>query len=124
MRYLSTGNTDFTSNRFMVPAFGISGSHRMNGILVARGRPIKNGFSAGASNILDVTPTLLYLCGQSVPADMDGRVLTEMIEDEFVQSNPILRSPQPSDQARETADLSPGENEEIIERLKALGYVG
>jgi len=124
MRYLASGNADFTSNRFMVPAFGITGSHRMNGILIASGGPIKQEFSTAASNILDVAPTLLYLYGQGIPEDMDGRVLTEMIEDDFIRSNPIRRSSDESDTECEAADISPEESDEIIERLKALGYVG
>ena len=128
MRYLSTGNTDFTSNRFMVPAFGISGSHRMNGILIASGGPIKRGFSTNTSDnisdIMDVTPTMLYLCGQGVPDDMDGRVLAELIQDEYLRANPIRRSSAGSDLSSESTDLSSEENDEIIERLKALGYVG
>src|SRR5262245_9966287 len=124
MRYLATGNADFTSNRFMVPAFGISGSHRMNGILIGSGGPIKRGFSASTSNILDVTPTLLYLSGQGIPEDMDGRLLTEMIEGDFILSHPILGSSGPTRDEREPVDLSAEENDEIIERLKALGYVG
>jgi predicted AlkP superfamily phosphohydrolase/phosphomutase len=124
MRYLSTGNTDFTSNRFIVPAFGISGSHRMNGVLVASGGPIKCGVSTNTTDILDVAPTLLYLCDQSLPADMDGRVLAEMIDDEFSRSNPIRRSSSQSVHTGEATDLSAEENDEIIERLKALGYVG
>src|SRR5262249_4320049 len=124
MRYLASGNADFTSNRFMVPAFGITGSHRMNGILIASGGPIKQEFSTAASNILDVAPTLLYLYGQGIPEDMDGRLLTEMIEDDFIRSNPIRRSSDESDTECEAADISPEESDEIIERLKALGYVG
>ena len=37
MRYLPLGNADFTSNKFMVDAFGISGCHRMNGVMIANG---------------------------------------------------------------------------------------
>jgi hypothetical protein len=128
MRYLSTGNTDFTSNRFMVPAFGISGSHRMNGVLIASGGPVKPGFATKTpdiiTDIIDVAPTMLYLCGQGVPDDMDGRVLAELIQDEYLRANPIRRSSAGSDLSSEETDLSSAENDEIIERLKALGYVG
>ncbi|MGH9762486.1 MAG: alkaline phosphatase family protein, partial [Blastocatellia bacterium] len=37
MRYLPIGNADFTSNKFIVDAFGISGCHRMNGVMLASG---------------------------------------------------------------------------------------
>jgi len=96
----------------------------MNGVLVASGGPIKHGFSTGTSNIVDVAPTLLYLSGQGVPEEMDGRVLTEMIESDFIRSNPVRRSTGESLPEPEAAELSAEENDEIIERLKALGYVG
>jgi hypothetical protein len=38
-----------------------------------------------------VVPTLLYLLGYPVPDDLPGRVLTEMIEPEFLQRFPVRR---------------------------------
>ena len=124
MRYLPLGNADFTSNKFMVDAFGISGCHRMHGVLIANGGAVKPATRAAAARIVDVTPTLLYLMGQPLPGDMDGQVLTEMISAEHLDANPIrLTSEQNADQTIEVEFL-PEENEEIIERLKSLGYIG
>jgi hypothetical protein len=55
---------------------------------------------------------------------MDGRVLTELIDDEYTRAHPVIRSSADSDPSGEAADLSSEENDEIIERLKSLGYVG
>ena len=72
---------------------------------------------------LDVTPTLLYLAGLPVARDMDGRVLAEMIEDDFKNSNAL----QMVDTYRmgEILDLQgdPDAERRIKERLKALGYI-
>jgi predicted AlkP superfamily phosphohydrolase/phosphomutase len=124
MRYLALGNADFTSNKFMVDAFGISGCHRMNGVLIASGGgAVKPATQASAARIEDVTPTLLYLMGRPLPDDLDGQVLTEMISSEYLNANPRLTSQTSPEQSSEVQFL-PEENEEIIERLKSLGYMG
>ena len=38
MRYLALGNADFTSNKFMVDAFGISGCHAARVLIATGGR--------------------------------------------------------------------------------------
>ena len=125
MRYLALGNADFTSNKFMVDAFGISGCHRMNGVLIANGADgVKPATRANAARIIDVTPTLLYLMGRPLPDDLDGRVLTEMISSEYLNANPVRLTSQTSADQTSAVQFLPEENEEIIERLKSLGYMG
>lgn len=123
MRHLPLGNADFTSNKFMVDAFGISGCHRMNGVLIAHGEAIKPASTIEAG-IYDIAPTLLYLLDQNIPDDMDGRVLTDAISEEFLNANSIrLTAEGDSAQSREL-EFSPEENAEVIDRLKQLGYIG
>jgi predicted AlkP superfamily phosphohydrolase/phosphomutase len=123
MRHLPLGNADFTSNRFMVDAFGISGCHRMNGVMIAHGEGIKKGSTVDA-RIYDIAPTLLYLLDQNIPDDMDGRVLTDAISKEFLNVNSIrLTAEKDSTQSREL-EFSPEENADVIDRLKQLGYIG
>ena len=124
MRHLPLGNADFTSNKFMVDAFGISGCHRMNGVMIANGQAIRPGSRLELASIYDMAPTLLYLLDQSVPEDMDGRVLLEAISEEHLHANPItLSAPSDTEQPSEL-EFSPEENVEMIERLKQLGYIG
>src|SRR4030095_3489346 len=124
MRHLPLGNADFTSNKFMVDAFGISGCHRMNGVMIAKGRSIKPGFDLSVASIYDMAPTLLYLLDQGVPEDMDGRVLTEAITEEHLQANQIRLSAPNESEGPGEMEFSPEENVEMIERLKQLGYIG
>jgi len=124
MRHLPLGNADFTSNKFMVDAFGISGCHRMNGVMIARGEGIKVGSSLELASIYDIAPTLLYLLDQNIPDDMDGRVLAEIVSEEFVRANPIRLSAQSVSTQPSELEFSPEENAEVIERLKHLGYIG
>ena len=124
MRHLPLGNADFTSNKFMVDAFGISGCHRMEGVLIARGEGVKQGCAIDSATIYDVTPTLLYLLDQSVPDDMDGRVLTEMISDEYLRDNTIRLSANGNVEQSSELEFTPEENADVLERLKQLGYIG
>ena len=126
MRHLPLGNADFTSNRFMVDAFGISGCHRMNGVMIANGEAIKPGSTIDAQ-IYDIAPTLLYLLNHGVPEDMDGHVLTDAISKEFLSANPIrFTSAVSSDESTPSREMefSPEDNADVLERLKQLGYIG
>jgi predicted AlkP superfamily phosphohydrolase/phosphomutase len=124
MRYLPLGNADFTSNKFMVDAFGISGCHRMNGVMIANGGAITRGSSLDAARIYDMAPTLLYLSDQSVPDDMDGRVLTEMISADYSSAHAIRFAAQSDAEHTNGVLYSDEENSDVIERLRSLGYVG
>jgi predicted AlkP superfamily phosphohydrolase/phosphomutase len=123
MRYLPLGNADFTSNRFMVDAFGISGCHRMNGVMIAQGAGVRTGVTINAQ-IYDIAPTLLFLLSQSVPEDMDGRVLTDAITEEFMDANRIRFSSGDESTSGPEHEFSPEENADVLERLKQLGYIG
>jgi len=50
-----------------------SGTHRMDGILIASGDGIRSGGFDAALNLLDVAPTILEGMGLEPPADMSGR---------------------------------------------------
>lgn len=124
MRYLPLGNADFTSNKFMVDAFGISGCHRMHGVMIAGGGPVKTGFRATEAHIYDVAPTMLYLLGQTVPDDMDGQILFEIVSREYVNNNPARFSAGGKDERPEEVEFSSDDDADIRERLKSLGYMG
>ena len=46
-----------------------------------------------AASVLDLAPTILYLMGLPVARDMEGRVLTEMLDEEFTRAHPITYIP-------------------------------
>jgi predicted AlkP superfamily phosphohydrolase/phosphomutase len=124
MRYLPLGNADFNSNKFIVDAFGISGCHRMDGVMIAAGGPVRQQLDAGQAKIWDVAPTLLYLLGHSVPADFDGRVLKEMIDPAFLAGHQVQFQEPAVDSASGGEEFSADENADVIERLRGLGYIG
>jgi predicted AlkP superfamily phosphohydrolase/phosphomutase len=124
MRYLPLGNADFNSNKFIVDAFGISGCHRMDGVMIGNGTHVKAGFNADKAEIWDVAPTLLYLLGRDVPSDMDGRILEDAIRPEFLRSNKVRYQEAAASSNIEEQEFSSDENADVIERLRSLGYIG
>lgn len=57
-----------------------SGNHRINGILVMKGKNIKKNTKIENAEIVDIAPTVLHLMGVHVPEDMDGKVLKDIIQ--------------------------------------------
>ena len=105
-------------------AVGIS-MHREDGVIIMSGPGIRtNGRIEGAS-ILDVTPTLLALFDLPVGSDMDGRVLTEAIDTDFLDAHPLTSVE--SHERREDEDgnepISSTVDDEVLERLRSLGYI-
>lgn len=124
MSYVSLGNMDFTSNRFIVGAFGNSGTHRLHGVLIARAPELKSACQLPNAQIIDVAPTILHLADIAVPEDMDGRVLTETFREEFVRARGVKYGAAADRDIDNEAEFSEEESEEVRERLRELGYMG
>lgn len=70
---------------------GLTGTHRMPGMIVLAGPGVKPGHRIRAASILDVAPTLLYAVGLPVSQDLDGRVLRDV----FLPTNKNGQEQQP-----------------------------
>ena len=101
------------------------GTHRLHGILVAKGPHFKKNVEISGARLIDFAPTLLYLLGQPVPRDMDGKVLSDLFKTEYLQSHPIVYDDEKEDLPTLTrgGDYSEEEAAQVEERLKALGYI-
>jgi predicted AlkP superfamily phosphohydrolase/phosphomutase len=123
-RYRTIGLHDFTTNRLISPAFGPTGDHRMEGVLVAAGSPFRPGAAPAQATLLDVAPTILHLLGVPVPADMDGRVLNEILNPAFT---PAHTDAEPAAGAEAAVPVPSAYTEEedaqIQQRLADLGYL-
>lgn len=111
--------------RKVVPWQDITGTHRIEGIFLAKGENINagKGFRGGAE-IIDLAPTILYLLGLEIPGSMDGKVLEEILENEFLENNPPRFSSKPDELTSGKTETYSEEEEELIrKRLQGLGYL-
>jgi predicted AlkP superfamily phosphohydrolase/phosphomutase len=99
------------------------GTHRPDGVLIAYGESFNKGAEIHGARLIDMAPTILYLMGQRVPEDMDGRVLEELFEPAFIAANPIQLGASEGLDAGQGAQYSDEEAAIVEERLKALGYI-
>ncbi len=100
--------------------------HDRYGVLIASGRNIKKGIHIKESRVVDLLPTILALYGLPVGADMDGRVLKEMILPEFLQDRPIQYINSYESEVVLADSEAPIESEmdqDIKEKLISLGYI-
>jgi predicted AlkP superfamily phosphohydrolase/phosphomutase len=102
-----------------------SGDHRMNGILIAHGAPFKKTLVANAT-LCDLTPTILHLMGLPVPDDVDGRVLTEMLDENYAEREIVFADAGDSGMQKDANGQTYDEEDAkvIEERLRGLGYMG
>ena len=122
-RYRTIGLHDFTTNQVVSPAFGPTGDHRMEGVFIAKGGAFLPGSTLGAdADLLDIAPTVLRLLGVPVPADMDGRVLTEVLDPSLLAA-PLSESPSPAPLSVSAAPYNDADDAAIQQRLADLGYL-
>ena len=125
-KYRTIGLYDFTTNQMICPAFGPTGDHRMEGVLIASGPPFLTGSQPEGATLLDIAPTILHLLGVPVPSDMDGRVLTEILDPSVVPlpASQIAPPPAPPDDS-EPVGVAYTEEEDaaVQQRLADLGYL-
>jgi predicted AlkP superfamily phosphohydrolase/phosphomutase len=72
-----------------------SGTHAdaPDGVILALGDGIRPGAVLSSASVLDVAPTILYLMGLPVARDMEGRILTEMLQDDFMRAHAVAFIP-------------------------------
>jgi predicted AlkP superfamily phosphohydrolase/phosphomutase len=100
-----------------------SGVHTMDGILIARGPGIRRGASMTGAQIGDLAPTILYLAGEVVPAEMDGRVLEELFEPEHLALHPVVWGEQAQAITPDTGAVSDEDDAAMRDKLRGLGYI-
>ncbi|HIP73255.1 MAG TPA: hypothetical protein EYH05_17880 [Anaerolineae bacterium] len=99
-----------------IPAENEYGTHTPDGILALYGPGVKKGVALEPAHITDPVPTILAAWGLPIPEPVDGQVLTAA----FTHLPPVKRL---------AADIQPparhslSESDEVVNRLRALGYL-
>lgn len=101
-----------------------NGSHRLDGVLMMCGGPTKSGAELQGCHIVDLAPTILHLMGTGIPEDMDGKVLTSALTEDYVAGYPVVYGKATDNTVGEVVTTySDEEAEKVEERLKDLGYL-
>jgi predicted AlkP superfamily phosphohydrolase/phosphomutase len=101
----------------------ISGDHRPEGILILAGPGVRCGQTISGAQIGDVAPTLLYLLGLPVPEMMDGRARLDALDPALVAARPLRMQAQEAAPVVGERTLSDEEEDQVLRRLRDLGYV-
>ncbi len=114
-----------------VPREGLDANHsgthargRPPGIFIFSGPGIKKSAEPiKGAGLLDITPTVLYYLGLPVAEDMPGKVLTQVFSDEFLAKNPLRKIRTYDRKPRRVKEEQSPLDQEIINKLRSLGYV-
>jgi predicted AlkP superfamily phosphohydrolase/phosphomutase len=93
------------------------------GVLIMYGKPFRKGLNLTGASVYDVVPTVLYLLGLPVAEDMPGKVLEKAILGAFMDENPLRTVKSYETSKLEELEPPPEVDEELLQKLKALGYI-
>lgn len=109
----------------------LSGTHKseeaLYGIFVAAGGPFKKGTRLDNVTILDVAPTALHLLGLPVAEALQGAVVADAIDPQWLVENPVrtvtaYEGP-PVLLSEESIRHESSVDDKVMEQLRMLGYV-
>jgi predicted AlkP superfamily phosphohydrolase/phosphomutase len=99
------------------------GSHRHEGVFALAG-PSATRAARTHIGIEDVAPTVLYLLGEKIPFDLEGRLVAEAIDPGLLDARPPdYDDSAPLELERDAEGYDPEEAEEVERRLRGLGYI-
>jgi len=126
LEYFALGTSAFISNKTIEPCFGSTGNHRMNGIFIIKGKGVKKNCKIEGARIVDIAPNLLFYHNLPVDKQMDGKLLHNIYEHDFLGTRKIeykdIDKEFTSEQSRQV--YSAEEAAAVESQLKDLGYLG
>ena len=107
------------------PRRGRAGEHSYSakGVLFMRGPHIKAGYRLNRATPYDLMPTLMWMLGLPISDELEGSVLSEAFDQEFVSSRPPQRIPTYGSRQTTAAEASPSDAL-MLDLLRGLGYIG
>lgn len=108
----------------IIPSTTTSGAHSPYGIFIAAGDGIRAGEQITGAHLRDIAPTALFAMNEALTEDMDGRVLTEVFTAEGLAQRSLHRTGSSYKDSSGTGSYEDDEQDEIQERMRALGYIG
>ncbi|HDP98640.1 MAG TPA: hypothetical protein ENN22_05600 [bacterium] len=126
----NAGNVIFsqlTSNRFLrdnIAWKDITGTHRVQGILVIKSRKtIRSAERKINARLVDLAPTILYLLNNPIPAVMDGKLLEPAFKTAVLEASPPEYVGNNFQELESNNGYTPEQEDIIRQRLQDLGYL-
>lgn len=117
-------STGFSSRQVFSSSGWMTGIHRLCGVLIARGDPLNQGRRLEGVRITDVFPSVLALMGLEIPEDVDGSIPDGLFRQAFLRAHPVRQgAPAASGERPGPKGAGEGEEREVLQRLKSLGYL-
>jgi hypothetical protein len=115
------------SNEIVKPRSEIAGTHRPEGVFMARGAGVAKCGRIAPFNIADITPLLLYSLGLTVPEDLDGKLNIDVFEQAQLEASrprmgPPTEQQKPFFESRKDRAADRDIEAQIRQRLRDLGY--
>jgi predicted AlkP superfamily phosphohydrolase/phosphomutase len=124
LSYVTHLGQEFATRSTLGPP-SYTGTHRLDGLLIAGGEDIRFHTPVEGASLADIAPTLLYLLDVPIPTDLDGHVLTEILDPALLKERPVRYDTatrvRPSEFMPD--EWTTEDEEQMIEHLKSLGYV-
>ena len=95
----------------------------MKGIFMAQGPNISRKCRPDSPEIIDILPTVLYLMGIKIPDSVDGRVLKEVVNEDYLRDNLVGFSSAKAYKGHEATPILKQDEDEIRQQLRNLGYI-
>lgn len=99
------------------------GWHSRDGIFILSGQDFAVGRATRKGNLVDIPATLLHLYDIPIPDDYDGRIMQEVVTPELGQKPARYQTGDSAESRPVNESFSAEEAEEVLQHLKALGYL-
>ena len=102
----------------------LTGTHgrKTSGVFIAAGPDIDPRSKPQNLRVVDVPPTVLYAIGLPVAEDFAGRARTEVFSEAFRTTHPLQTIPTWGNPT-EGENRASAVDEELVDQLRALGYI-
>jgi arylsulfatase A-like enzyme len=97
--------------------------HTLNGVFAAWGGPVRKGALVENISVLDIAPIVLGLLDLPLARDMDGRIPPGILDDAMLRHVTTRTIASYDSVARQGEAVASPYDEEVIERLRSLGYL-
>jgi predicted AlkP superfamily phosphohydrolase/phosphomutase len=109
------------ADRFSNPK--LASDHSYEGIFLFYGPNLKKGMASRDAKIVDLVPTLLWIMDIPIPKELDGKILFNLFDHDYVVSHVQRYQTMTPDEEVTKYWRKKNEEEEIKQRLNQLGYI-